>query len=136
MKIITTKTERGTRAAARRLAATLRGGEVIVLRGDMGAGKTVFAKGIAEGLGIKQTVVSPTFTIGASYSGRLNMHHFDMYRLHSQDEAEETGITELLGSSGGVCVIEWAERIPGLLPKEYITVKIQKTEDGREIEII
>jgi len=127
--------EAETRSLGRELARGFSGGETVLLFGDLGAGKTVFAKGIAEGLGIAERVTSPTFTIGASYEGRLKLHHFDMYRIGGEEEAEETGITEFLGAKGGVCVIEWPQNIAGLLPRGSIKVRLSRAGEGREIEI-
>ncbi|NCA67021.1 MAG: tRNA (adenosine(37)-N6)-threonylcarbamoyltransferase complex ATPase subunit type 1 TsaE [Clostridia bacterium] len=94
-----------TLMVAKSLAETLTGGEIVLLTGELGAGKTVFAKGIALGLGVEDTVTSPTFTIMNEYSGRLTMYHFDMYRLNG--EKQELGFEEYFGASDTVCVIEW-----------------------------
>lgn len=93
-------------------ARTLTGGEVIALGGDLGAGKTVFVKGLARGLGIKETVSSPTFTLMEAYTGgRLVLCHYDAYRLASFDEAEAAGLTEYFGRSDCVCAVEWGENL-------------------------
>lgn len=122
---------------AKEFAKKLNGGEVITLNGDLGAGKTVFSKGIAKGLGVKETVVSPTFTIMCQYlSGRLNLYHFDMYRLSSGVEAEEFGFSEYIQSSNSVSLIEWSENVKSILPKNTINITIEKINDNsRKIKV-
>lgn len=96
-----------TYAVASRLARKLNGGEIILLSGDLGAGKTTFTKGLAKALGISEVVTSPTFTFMKSYTGRLTLYHYDMYRVTDSSELYELGLEEYLGAAGGVCVIEW-----------------------------
>jgi tRNA threonylcarbamoyladenosine biosynthesis protein TsaE len=112
------------------LAERLVPGSVVALRGGIGAGKTVFAKGIARGLGVSEPVTSPTYPIIAEYEGRLPLYHIDAYRL--KDDADFSGIggEELLFGSG-VSVIEWSERLPQSIPDTAITVEIALLEDGR-----
>lgn len=99
-------------------------GEVYALDGDLGAGKTVFAKGVAEGLGVEDAVSSPTFTILQEYrEGRLPFYHFDVYRVEDPEEMHEVGLDEYL-TGDGVCLIEWAERIPELLPETATRIRI------------
>ncbi len=105
MEIIA-KTREETIAAAECFAAQLQGGDVVLLTGELGAGKTTFTKGIALALGIKEPVTSPTFTIIKEYQGeKLALYHMDMYRLSG--DITELGLEEYLGKSNGVCVIEW-----------------------------
>lgn len=93
---------------AQRLASTLKGGEIIVLEGELGAGKTTFTKGLAESLWIDEnTVTSPTFTIMKSYKGKFKLYHFDMYRIENEQELDELGFEEFFNDSEGICVIEW-----------------------------
>jgi len=100
----------------RALGATLRGGEVLALDGELGAGKTQFVKGLAAGLGCPDDVTSPTFTLLHEYrEGRLPLFHFDFYRLAKEDDVLEVGLDDYLGA-GGVVAIEWAEKFPALLP--------------------
>ncbi|MCR4762545.1 MAG: tRNA (adenosine(37)-N6)-threonylcarbamoyltransferase complex ATPase subunit type 1 TsaE [Lachnospiraceae bacterium] len=124
-----------TRLFAGRLAAHAQAGDIIALSGDLGAGKTVFAKGFAEGLGFPypDEVVSPTFTLMQVYEGgRLPLYHFDVYRMADASEAEAIGIDEYLFGEG-VCLIEWAVRIEEILPKERVTrVTIRRDEAGGE----
>ena len=116
---------------ASEFAQNLTGGTVITLSGDLGAGKTVFAKGIAKGLGITQTVVSPTFTIMCEYlGGRLKLYHFDMYRLGSGVEAEEFGFSEYILDKTSVSLIEWAENVSSIIPQNAIKIKIEKIDEN------
>ncbi len=113
-------------------AKTLKRGDVLLLDGDMGAGKTVFAKGIAKGLGIEEEVTSPTYAYMNDYDGVL--FHYDCYRIESVEQAENLGLADYF-DMGGICLIEWAQNIAPLLPKRCKTVKIKKiSETEREIE--
>ena len=96
MQVWQTQNEQQTEDAGRALAETLRGGEVITLRGDLGAGKTVFTRGLARGLGIASPILSPTFTIVREYTGRLKLYHFDFYRLTEAEELGEIGFEEYM----------------------------------------
>ncbi len=125
-----------TKQVAYDLAKTFVGGEVVLLDGDLGAGKTVFAKGVARALGIDQEVTSPTFAIHNSYNGNLVLNHFDFYRL-DESEAEMLGLDEFFGDKNGVCLVEWWSNIVGLLPKNCIKVSIQKIDENtRKIDIL
>ena len=110
-----------TMEVAERLARLFTGGEVLLLEGDLGAGKTTFTKGLAKGLDIKRNVNSPTFTIIKEYNGRLPLYHMDVYRLEDSDE--DLGFDDYF-SSEGVCVVEWAQFIEEFLPKERLEVSI------------
>lgn len=112
------------------LAAKSKPGDVYTLTGDLGVGKTVFAKGFAKGLGVTEPVTSPTFTIVQEYlSGRLPFFHFDVYRIADPDEMEETGFYDYL-DRGGVVLIEWAELIEDILPLPRTSIKIEKDLNG------
>ena len=127
------KKEEQTYALAKRLANTLEGGEVILLDGDLGAGKTTFTKGLAKALGVSEEVTSPTFTILNVYeSGRLKLNHLDMYRIESEDEIAELGVEDCFDDDA-VTVIEWNKfrSIDG----NIITVSIVQNGDAREITI-
>ena len=111
------------------LAKTLRGGEVIAFLGDLGAGKTAFTRGLAEGLGVTDAVTSPTYTIVNEYlTGLLPLFHFDMYRLGSSEELFDIGWEDYL-ARGGVCAVEWSENVQDAL-EEPITVRIDRVPDG------
>ena len=105
---------------------------MIALTGDLGAGKTTLTKEIAKGLGVTENVTSPTFTIVCEYtSGRLPLFHFDLYRIGSWEEAFEAGLEEYFGR-GGVCVIEWADRVPELIPEDALVIDISYGEEEDE----
>lgn len=134
MEKIITKSVKETIALGRDFAKTLRGGEVVLLCGGMGAGKTHFAKGVAKGLGVSQTVTSPTFTIHNIYGGRLTLNHFDFYRVN-EEEAAELGLDDFFGKKGGVCLVEWGENIAALLPENAVNIKITVLDQNtRSIE--
>jgi tRNA threonylcarbamoyladenosine biosynthesis protein TsaE len=126
-----------TEAIAADLSRTLRGGEVVALYGDLGAGKTQFVRGLVRGLGGNpHTVSSPTFVLLNVYdSGRLVVFHLDAYRIHGPEEFESIGFTELLDQAG-IVVVEWAERVEALLPAQRINVRIATTDrEARRIEL-
>ena len=130
-----TKSPEGTELLGQKLGAVLRGGEVIAYRGDLGAGKTAFTRGLARGLGISMRVTSPTYTIVNEYTGgRLPLFHFDMYRLGSSDELFDIGWEDYL-LRGGVCAVEWSENVADAM-QDAVTVSIEKTgDDERRITI-
>ena len=112
------------------VGARLAAGDVIVLRGPLGAGKTVFTQGIGRGLGVREHVISPTFTLLREHtSGRLPLYHVDAYRLAGAAEAYTFGLDEYLYGDG-VTVIEWGERVETLLPDEYLAVELVYGETG------
>ncbi|HIQ60096.1 MAG TPA: tRNA (adenosine(37)-N6)-threonylcarbamoyltransferase complex ATPase subunit type 1 TsaE [Candidatus Enterenecus faecium] len=118
-----------TRALGRTLAQALQGGAVVAFTGDLGAGKTAFVSGMAEGLGIEERVTSPTFTIVNEYEGgRLPLFHFDMYRLGSADELFHIGWEDYLARNG-VCAVEWSENVDEALDGDTIRVDISRGED-------
>lgn len=124
-----------TETVGRKLGESLRKGDVVSLRGSLGAGKTVLAKGIAESLGITEAIVSPTFTIVQEYSGREKLYHLDLYRLSGDDEFESMGGEEFLYPDG-ITLIEWSEKIDDMLPDNTIFVDITISDDGsRNIDI-
>lgn len=119
-----------TKQIAYDLAQTFVGGETLLLEGDLGAGKTHFAKGLAEGLGIADTVTSPTFTLHNVYEGgRLTFNHFDFYRVDDPEEVEMLGLCEYFSTPDGVAAIEWSANVKNLLPPKCITVNIAKLSD-------
>ena len=124
-----------TEAVGAKLAEQLAPGAVIAYRGDLGAGKTAFTRGLARGLGILDPVTSPTYTIVNEYlSGRLPLFHFDMYRLRSADDLFDIGWDDYL-ERGGVCAVEWSENVEDAL-EDPITVTIEKlSDDDRRITI-
>ncbi len=118
-----------------KLGAELQGGEVIELIGDVGAGKTTFTKGLAKGLAITETVQSPSFTISRIYDGRLELVHYDFYRLNDAG-VMALELADNLNDAEKVVVIEWAETVADILPKERIRIKISSpSETDRVLEI-
>jgi tRNA threonylcarbamoyladenosine biosynthesis protein TsaE len=114
-----------TRALGREFSLTLRENAVIGLSGDLGAGKTEFVKGVAEGLGSTDLVTSPTFTLVHEYrSGRLPLFHMDFYRLETENELDEIGFDDYLRRQG-ICAIEWADRFADRMPRDAIWIGIQ-----------
>lgn len=111
---------------ARELASEAAAGTVYCLHGELGVGKTVFSQGFARGLGIDEPVTSPTFTIVQEYhSGRLPFYHMDVYRISDEEEMFEVGYEDMIADDG-VCLIEWASLISGILPPDYVSVTIAK----------
>ena len=123
-----------TEQLGEQLGRTLRPGSVVAYRGDLGMGKTAFTRGLARGLGCTCRVTSPTFTIVNEYSGALPLFHFDMYRLDSSDELFDIGWEDYL-SRGGVCAVEWSERVEDALPEDALWVSIARG-DGENDRII
>ena len=126
-----------TIAYAREIAAKAQPGDILCLDGELGVGKTIFAKGFAEGLGIKDPITSPTFTIMNIYdSGRIPLYHYDVYRIEDENEMDELGYEEYFFGKG-VTLVEWASQIPGCIPKEAMHIVIKKDpakgDDYREI---
>lgn len=122
-----------------RLGKLCKAGDVILLNGDLGVGKTVFSKGLGKGLGIIEPISSPTFTILQVYEeGRIPLYHFDVYRISDLEEMEEIGYEDYF-YGGGVCLIEWAEQIREILPDRTVEITIAKNLergfDYREIVI-
>ena len=125
-----------TRALGEKLASRLKAGDVVVLEGELGAGKSELARGIARGLGVTETVTSPSFTILNVYeSGRCPLYHFDWYRLENEEELYELGMDEYLGGDG-IAVVEWAERCPDAVPENVLRIRLEVTGgESRRITI-
>ena len=118
-----------TRAFGERLARQLRAGDVLLLQGNLGAGKSELTRGIARGLGVTDTVTSPSFTILNVYEdGRVPLYHFDWYRLQSAEELYEMGMDEYLGGDG-VAVVEWPSQCPEAIPEDCLEVAIEPLGD-------
>ena len=111
------------------LGQKAKAGDIYCLSGDLGVGKTVFTRGFAKGLGVEEEyITSPTFTIINEYDGRLNLYHFDVYRIGSIEEMDDTGYEEYFFGDG-VCLIEWAELIEEIIPPEAVWINIEKDLD-------
>lgn len=122
-----------TEKIAEELAKTLHPGDVIALRGDLGAGKTTFVRGLAKGLGVTSRVQSPTYALVNEYGDKL--FHFDWYRIASEDELYDLGWDNYL-ERGGICAVEWSERAPGMLPPNTVVVTLSPvSEEERSISI-
>ena len=133
MKKFVSESAEQTREIAKKYAATLCGGDVILLDGEMGAGKTTFVQGLAAGLGIAESPTSPTYAYMNDYDGRL--FHYDCYRIESPEQAERLGLADYF-DMGGICVVEWWQNIALLLPENCKRVRIKKiSETAREIEL-
>ena len=130
-----TNSPRETEVVGEKLAKILPPGTVIAYRGDLGAGKTAFTRGLARGLGYTHPVTSPTYTIVNEYlGGNLPLFHFDMYRLRSSDDLFDIGWEDYL-DRGGICAVEWSENVEDAL-EDPVTVTIQKLgEDSRRITV-
>lgn len=125
-----------TYALGKKLGEEAKPGAVFCLSGDLGVGKTVFTKGFAVGLGVTDTVNSPTFTIVQEYQGRLPFYHFDVYRIEEPEEMEEIGYEDYFYGDGA-CMIEWAELIGELIPESAVKVRISKDlQKGTDYRLI
>ena len=126
MRIVVTSAEQ-TKQVAQKLATLLQAQDLLLLAGDLGAGKTTFTKGLALGLGIKRNIKSPTFTLIREYKeGRLPLYHMDVYRLEDGG-AEDLGLEEYFNGDG-VSVVEWASFIPEEIPDSYLEIKLNKDD--------
>ncbi len=117
-----------TRALARALSGCVNDGDLLVLSGDLGAGKTCFSQGFGKGLGIEDRITSPTFTLHNQYSGRLLFNHLDVYRLDDLEETLDLDLPEMLES--GVTIIEWGDQIDPTLPSDHLVVRIMMDDSA------
>jgi tRNA threonylcarbamoyladenosine biosynthesis protein TsaE len=133
---VTSRSERETADVAEAMAGGFRGGEVVLLSGELGAGKTAFVRGLARGLGADpDEVASPTFVLLTAYPGRLTLHHADLYRLRGDGDERELGLEELPGPRG-VLAVEWAERLRDVPWRAPLQVRLlHEGEDVRRIVI-
>lgn len=133
--LVTSSVEQ-TRALAAAVAELARPGDLFLLVGDLGAGKTAFTQGLGAGLGVDDQITSPTFALVQSYTGRLDLYHLDVYRLEQINEALDLGLSELL-DDGSVTVIEWGDTITSALPRDYLEVRLTFGEgpDDRQVEL-
>ena len=133
--MVVTNSAGETRKLGERLAEKLQAGDVILLEGELGAGKSELARGVARGLGVQETVTSPSFTILNVYeSGRTPLYHFDWYRLESDEELYELGMDEYLGGDG-IALVEWPDRCPDAVPADCLRIRIRAAGGNtRQIE--
>ncbi len=128
--VFTSRSAEETEAIGRRLAARLKPGDVVALTGEIGAGKTTFVRGLAEGLGVPpRSVASPSFVLVREYRGRLPVYHADLFRLEGKAGAATVGLEDFY-EQGGVTVIEWADRVPGILPEEHLEIRFDAPDAG------
>ena len=132
--LITKKPEE-TRVFGEWVAKTIQPGTVLLLEGDLGAGKTLLVQSIAACLQVKEQVTSPTFGLLNIYDGKMPIYHFDLYRLEREEELEEIGFFEYSEAEDGLVVIEWPDRFPDSLPADHVHIKILRgdTDDERRI---
>lgn len=138
------KSREETQNLAKDMARELMGGDIILLYGDLGAGKTTFMQGLAEGLGIKQRIISPTFIIMRKYEISVmskalsikNVYHLDLYRVSSESDLEGLGLQEILEDKNAIIAIEWPEKLGSFLPEKRIEIRLNTISDNeREIRI-
>ena len=125
-----------TRDLAAAVAGLARPGDVLLLAGDLGAGKTAFTQGFARGLEVDEPVTSPTFTLARTYTGRLRLHHVDVYRLDHLQEAIDMGLAEMI-DDGAVTVVEWGDVVAPALPAEFLEVRLAYGggDDERTVDV-
>lgn len=124
-----TNTPEETIELGRKIGRLLKKGDIIAMQGTLAAGKTTITKGIAESLGISDTITSPTFCLISEYEGNMPLYHMDVYRLEGTDDFENLGTDDMLYGEG-VSIIEWSEKIMDALPKKTIILKIEPHDDG------
>ncbi len=134
-----TNSAKETKGLAQEMAQTIKPGQVVALYGDLGAGKTTFIQGLALGLGIEQPITSPSFVIMNQYGipkKKLKLCHFDFYRYQEDSEQSPADILDYLNNKGYICLIEWADRVQGLIPENTINIHIKYLDENkREINI-
>jgi len=137
MKTFQTRSAEETTDLGRQLAAQLKPGTIVLLRGDLGAGKTTLVKGIAEGFSAARAedVTSPTFTLVHEYRGaQVTLYHLDLYRLNSEKELDEIGFDDCL-SAGGICAVEWGNKYPARLPKGCLEIRLTIGENNERMVV-
>ncbi len=132
MLTFTTKTPEETIELGRKIGRLLKKGDIIAMQGTLAAGKTTITKGIAESLGVLDTITSPTFCLISEYEGKMPLYHMDVYRLEGTDDFENLGTDDMLYGDG-VSIIEWSEKIMDALPKKTIILKLEPQDDGSRI---
>lgn len=133
--VVTTRSPDETDALARRVATVLEAGDVVVLAGDLGAGKTAFARGLGHGLGVPDAIVSPTFTLARVYAGRLRMVHVDVYRLDTVHELLDLGLDDL-AEGDAVTVVEWGDVVSGELAPDRLEVRLELVTDAPDARTV
>lgn len=132
MKKIITNNVNETKKTAFDFAKKLKNGDIILLKGDLGVGKTVFAKSICDFFGVENEVTSPTFTILKSYNTKkIKINHFDLYRINTTNQLSEIGFEDVIYEKNSICLVEWPEIAIQILPKNIITVEIKKIDNSK-----
>ncbi|MEK7517152.1 MAG: tRNA (adenosine(37)-N6)-threonylcarbamoyltransferase complex ATPase subunit type 1 TsaE [Patescibacteria group bacterium] len=142
-KVFITESSEQTKNLGKRLAQDLKGGDVIALYGDLGSGKTTFVQGLAEGLGIKRRIISPTFIIIRSYKLSIKyevlsmkyFYHIDLYRIDDRKSIKDLGIEEIMDDPKNIVAIEWAEKIRNILPRRRVDINFSYIDNKRRVEI-
>ncbi|MDN5276822.1 MAG: tRNA threonylcarbamoyladenosine biosynthesis protein TsaE [Clostridiales bacterium] len=134
MAVFVTHSEQETVELGIKMGKLLEAGDIVLLYGDLGAGKTVLTRGLVQGLGAKDVVTSPTYTLMHRYEGRVPIFHFDLYRLGGPDEVLDLGYEEFFYGDG-VSIVEWPERLEYLCPEEHVRVRIEVAGDGKKRRI-
>jgi tRNA threonylcarbamoyladenosine biosynthesis protein TsaE len=129
--VLKSTSEETTSKIGKILGRNLQPGTVVALNGELGAGKTVFARGVAEGLDVQVVVNSPSYVIMNLYRGRMELYHFDFYRLEEEEELQELGLEEYFYGDG-ITLIEWADKFPGVLPTTRVEIDIVKDDEDLE----
>lgn len=133
-KVVSTS-EKETKNFAKKFASTLCKGDIVILTGDLGSGKTKFTEGFLSAFGLEEEISSPTFTIVNEYQNdNINIYHFDVYRLENIDEFYAIGGEEYFDK--GICIIEWGELIEEILPEKYIKITFEKSEEEENVRIL
>lgn len=134
--VIKTNSAEETQAFAKKIGATMKGGEVVLLYGNLGAGKTTFMQGFAKGMGIQSRITSPTFIIVRKYDGEKTLYHIDLYRTESDADLEGLGMREILEDKNAVVAIEWPEKLGNFMPGKKIEIHFAPVGyEEREIRI-
>lgn len=132
MITFTTKTAEETIQLGKKIGSLLKKGDIIAMQGTLAAGKTTITKGIAEALGVNDTITSPTFCLISEYEGKMPLYHMDVYRLDGAEDFAGLGTDDMLYGEG-VSIIEWSEKIMSELPKKTIILKLEPQEDGSRV---
>ena len=136
--MVTCRTESPQETAdlATEIGKKIREGTILCLEGDLGAGKTLFVRHLAQTLGVEGEVTSPTFNLMNVYEGICDILHFDLYRLETEEQLEDIGFFEYTDDPEAIVVIEWPDKFPDALPEDYISVKFERVEEGSDIRQI
>ncbi len=130
-KVVITQSPEETMGVALDLGPRLKEGDVVALVGELGTGKTTFVKGLARSFFIPEEVLSPSFLLGRTYRGKRVLHHLDLYRVRAEEELREVGLTDLLPPAEGVTAVEWADRLPRLIPAGALWVILEHAGENR-----